>query len=75
MTIFAKTLTGKHIELYVRTDATVLDVKEMINDCEGIPPEQQRLIFAGRQMEEERTLDEYSVRGGCTLHLVIRLRG
>jgi ubiquitin C len=75
MTIFVKTLTGKHISLYVRTDARILDVKEMLNDREGIAPDQQRLIFGGRQMEDERTLEEYSVRGGSTIHLVIRLRG
>eukprot|EP00956_Cyclotella_meneghiniana_P002619 scaffold3075_cov62-Cyclotella_meneghiniana.AAC.2 len=75
MKIFAKTLTGKTMTLHVNRDESIEDVKRRIRECEGVPLDQQRLIFAGTQLEDGRTLLDYKIHDEHTIHMVLRLRG
>jgi ubiquitin len=75
MQLFVKTLTGKTVTIEVEEGESIEDVKAKIAEKEGIPPEQQRLIFGGQQLQDAKTLDDYDVGDDATLHLVLRLRG
>jgi len=75
MLIKVKTLTGKEIEIDIEPEDKITRIKERVEEKEGIPPPQQRLIFGGKQMVDEKTAVEYGIEGGSVLHLVLALRG
>eukprot|EP00210_Caulerpa_lentillifera_P000316 g309.t1 len=70
MMIKVKTLTGKEIEIDIDPTDTIFRIKERVEEKEGIPPVQQRLIFAGKQMNDDKQAKEYNIEGGSVLHLV-----
>jgi ubiquitin len=72
--LFVKTLSGKTIVLSGTPRHTILDLKDQVQVSQGIPSDQQRFIFAGKQLEDEYTLGEYGIGAEATLHLVLRLR-
>ena len=75
MQVFVKVLTGKLITIDVETPDAILTVKKKIQENEGIRPEHQFLVFAGKPLVDERTVGEYYIQKESTLHLVVRLRG
>ncbi|CAH8520881.1 unnamed protein product [Heterobilharzia americana] len=75
MLIKVKTLTGKEIEIDIEQTDKVDRIKERIEEKEGIPPQQQRLIFSGKQMNDDKLIQEYKIQGGSVIHLVLSLRG
>jgi ubiquitin-like protein Nedd8 len=75
MLIKVKTLTGKEIEIDIDPTDKIERIKERVEEKEGIPPPQQRLIFGGKQMADDKTAKDYNIEPGSVLHLVLALRG
>uniref|UniRef100_A0A6C0E9Z7 Ubiquitin-like domain-containing protein n=1 Tax=viral metagenome TaxID=1070528 RepID=A0A6C0E9Z7_9ZZZZ len=73
--LHVKTLSGKTIVLNVQPNATVLSVKQLIHNREGVAVDDQRLVFVGKQLEDDKTLADYNIASKSTVHLVLRLRG
>ena len=70
-----KTLTGKEIEIDIESEDTISRIKERVEEKEGIPPPQQRLLFGGKQMAVDKKASDFNIEGGTVLHLVLALRG
>eukprot|EP01134_Creolimax_fragrantissima_P006307 CFRG6307T1 len=75
MQIRVKTLTGKEIEIDIEASDPVERIKERVEEKEGIPPIQQRLIYGGKQMNDDKLVSDFKITGGSVLHLVLALRG
>ena len=75
MQIFVRTLTGKTATIEVDGTETIADLKEKLREREGIPADQQRLVFAGKLLEDDRTISDYNIRKESTVHLLLRLKG
>ncbi|GMH46130.1 hypothetical protein BSKO_14094 [Bryopsis sp. KO-2023] len=75
MYVYVKNLTGKTLEVSCDKGTTIGEIKDEIRDRERIPPDQQRLIFAGEQLEDAKSLADYNIRNESTIHVVVRLRG
>ncbi|KAM6908876.1 NEDD8 isoform 1-T1 [Xenentodon cancila] len=75
VSMLKETLTGKEIEIDIEPTDKVERIKERVEEKEGIPPQQQRLIYSGKQMNDEKTAADYKIQGGSVLHLVLALRG
>ncbi|KNC78791.1 NEDD8, partial [Sphaeroforma arctica JP610] len=69
------TLTGKEIEIDIEASDPVERIKERVEEKEGIPPIQQRLIYGGKQMNDDKLVSDFKITGGSVLHLVLALRG
>jgi len=72
---FVKNLAGKTITIDLNPNMTIRQVKEHVEQVENIPVDQQRLIYQGKQLEDDRTLSDYNIEKDATIHLVLRLRG
>ncbi len=75
MQVFVKTLTGKSITLDVEQGDSIDSIKKKIAEKEAIPADQQRLIFGGKQLDNEKTIADYNIQSDATIHLVLSLRG
>ena len=75
MQIFVMTLTGRNITIIVEPTDTIKNVKVKVKDKDGVPTNEQRLIYAGHELKDNQTLEDYSIQSEATLHLVLRLPG
>eukprot|EP01039_Chlorochromonas_danica_P005300 gene5300-5835_t len=75
MQIFIKTLTGRKQQFNFEAETTILAVKQTLQEKEGIQVDQIRLIYSGKQLSDEKTLQEQNVTAGGTIHMVLQLRG